>query len=69
MLQIFSSHACLGPTYMGILSILKQRMISLFGWLVVDGWRWFVLREEYCWLVAGGRWPVRSERRVPLAGG
>jgi hypothetical protein len=26
---------------------------SLFGWLVADGWRWFVLREEYCWLVAG----------------
>jgi hypothetical protein len=24
---------------------------SLFGWLVADGW--FVLREEYCWLVAG----------------
>jgi hypothetical protein len=28
--------------------------ISLFGWLVADGWCWFVLREEYCWLVAGG---------------
>jgi hypothetical protein len=26
---------------------------SLFGWLVADGWCWFVLREEYCWLVAG----------------
>jgi hypothetical protein len=26
---------------------------SLFGWLVADGWYWFVLREEYCWLVAG----------------
>jgi hypothetical protein len=25
---------------------------SLFGWLVADGWCWFVLREEYCWLVA-----------------
>jgi hypothetical protein len=23
---------------------------SLFGWLVADGW--FVLREQYCWLVA-----------------
>jgi hypothetical protein len=21
---------------------------SLFGWLVADGWCWFVLREEYC---------------------
>jgi hypothetical protein len=28
--------------------------LSLFGWLVADGWYWFVLREEYCWLVAGG---------------
>jgi hypothetical protein len=27
---------------------------NLFGWLVADGWCWFVLREEYCWLVAGG---------------
>jgi hypothetical protein len=27
---------------------------GLFGWLVADGWCWFVLREEYCWLVAGG---------------
>jgi hypothetical protein len=27
---------------------------TLFGWLVADGWCWFVLREEYCWLVAGG---------------
>jgi hypothetical protein len=43
---------------------------SLFGWLVVDGWCWFVLREEYCWLVtAGCWWLVRSERKVLLAGG
>jgi hypothetical protein len=35
---------------------------NLFGWLVADGWCWFVLREEYCWLV--GR-----ERKVLLAGG
>jgi hypothetical protein len=54
---------------MEILSILKQGIISLFGWPVVDGWCWFVLREEYCWLVAGGRWLVRSERKVLLAGG
>jgi hypothetical protein len=27
---------------------------SLFGWLVADGWCWFVLREKYCWLVADG---------------
>jgi hypothetical protein len=37
---------------------------SLFGWLVADGWCWFVLREEYCWLVAAGCWwLVRSERK------
>jgi hypothetical protein len=27
------------------------KTVSLFGWLVADGWCWFVLREEYCWLV------------------
>jgi hypothetical protein len=43
---------------------------SLFGWLVADGWCWFVLREEYCWLVAAGCWwLVRYERKVLLAGG
>jgi hypothetical protein len=42
---------------------------SLFGWLVAHGWCWFVLREEYCWLVAAGCWwLVRSERKVLLAG-
>jgi hypothetical protein len=35
--------------------------ISLFGWLVADGWCWFVLREEYCWLVAGD-WFVMREK-------
>jgi hypothetical protein len=34
---------------------------SLFGWLVADGWCWFVLRDEYCWLVAGG-WFVLREK-------
>jgi hypothetical protein len=38
---------------------------SLFGWLVADGWCWFILREEYCWLVAGGWFVVR---KVLLAG-
>jgi hypothetical protein len=33
----------------------------MFGWLVADGWYWFVLREEYCWLVAGG-WFVLREK-------
>jgi hypothetical protein len=34
---------------------------SLFGWLVADGRCWFVLREEYCWLVAAG-WFVLREK-------
>jgi hypothetical protein len=34
---------------------------SLFGWLVACGWCWFVLGEEYCWLVAGG-WFVLREK-------
>jgi hypothetical protein len=34
---------------------------SLFGWLVVDGWCWFVLKEEYYWLVAGGWFVVREK--------
>jgi hypothetical protein len=34
---------------------------SLFVWLVADGRCWFVLREKYCWLVAGG-WFVLREK-------
>jgi hypothetical protein len=30
-------------------------------WLVADGWCWFVLREKYCWLIAGG-WFVLREK-------
>jgi hypothetical protein len=30
-------------------------------WLVADGWCWFVRREEYCWLVAGGWFVVREK--------
>jgi hypothetical protein len=35
-------------------------------WLVADGWCWFVLREKYCWLVAGGWWLMAGDG---LAGG
>jgi hypothetical protein len=35
-------------------------MISLFGWLVADGWCWFVLREKYCSLVAVGWFVLRD---------
>jgi hypothetical protein len=34
---------------------------SLFGWLLADGWYWFVLREKYCWLVAGVWFVVREK--------
>jgi hypothetical protein len=34
---------------------------SLFGWLVADGWCWFVVREEYCWLVVDGWFVVREK--------
>jgi hypothetical protein len=36
-------------------------IIGLFVWLVADGWCWFVLREKYCWLIAGG-WFVLREK-------
>jgi hypothetical protein len=36
-------------------------MATANWWLVADGWCWFVLREEYCWLVAGG-WFVLREK-------
>jgi hypothetical protein len=41
---------------------------SLFGWLVADGWCWFVLREEYCYVVAGG-WFVVREKYCGLVAG
>jgi hypothetical protein len=28
---------------------------------VADGWCWFVLREKYCWLVAGGWFLLREK--------
>jgi hypothetical protein len=28
---------------------------------VADGWCWFVLREEYCWLIAGGWFVVKGK--------
>jgi hypothetical protein len=39
---------------LGDAELARLHSDSLFGWLVADGWCWFVLREEYCWLVAGG---------------
>jgi uncharacterized MAPEG superfamily protein len=31
------------------------------GWWLMADWCWFVLREKYCWLVAGG-WFVLREK-------
>jgi hypothetical protein len=33
---------------------------------VADGWCWFVLREKYCWLVAGGCFVVREKYCWPV---
>jgi hypothetical protein len=35
---------------------------------VADGWCWFVLKEEYCWLVAGGWFVVREKYYWLVAG-
>jgi hypothetical protein len=40
---------------------VSETTSSLFVWLVADGWCWFVVREKYCWLVAGG-WFVLREK-------
>jgi hypothetical protein len=40
---------------------IKQFSLSLFVWLVADGWCWFVLREKYCSLITGG-WFVLREK-------
>jgi hypothetical protein len=45
----------------GILTFHRKLICSLFVWLVADSWCWFVLREKYCWLVAGG-WFVLREK-------
>jgi hypothetical protein len=39
------------------------RTLSLFVWLVADGWCWFVPREKYCWLIAGGWFVLREKYR------
>jgi hypothetical protein len=41
--------------------IYADIIYNLFGWLVADGWCWFALREEYCWLIAGD-WFVLREK-------
>jgi hypothetical protein len=46
------------------LALLTRRLVlslSLFVWLVADGWCWFVLREKYCSLVVGGWFALREK--------
>jgi hypothetical protein len=52
------------PSSFDIRTIFNPRILgtnSLFVWLVANGWCWFVLREKYSWLVAGG-WFVLREK-------
>jgi hypothetical protein len=46
---------------------VDKHLKIMFGWPVADGWCWFVMREEYCWLrlVAGG-WFVLREKHCWL---
>jgi hypothetical protein len=44
-----------------IVYIKKYFLLSLFVWLMADSWCWFILREKYCWLDAGG-WFVLREK-------
>jgi hypothetical protein len=62
-LGIFGLQACLCYTVSCKYphEIDRHASMSLFVWLVADGWCWFVLREKYCWLVAGG-WFVMREK-------
>jgi hypothetical protein len=64
-------HAACARRAAGIITAAGQRELpahrlathtcGLFVWLVADGWCWFVLREKYCWLVAGD-WFVLREK-------
>jgi hypothetical protein len=38
----------------------SKEVDNMFVWLVADGWCWFVLREKYCWLIAGSWFVVRE---------
>jgi hypothetical protein len=42
-------------------TVTAREFLSIFFWLVADSWCWFVLREKYCWLTAGG-WFVLREK-------
>jgi hypothetical protein len=72
--QISTSHQPPAKrTGRGLVVVSASEIFSLFGWLVANGWCWFALGEEYCWLVAGlfreksaaGRWlTLQAKRRA-----
>jgi hypothetical protein len=58
-------HISSGPSLSSLPRVRRKergppRCYSLFGWLVADVWCWFVLIEEYCWLIASGWFAVRE---------
>jgi hypothetical protein len=55
---IVGNKAC--KNAVGISLWIEINQYSLFVWLVADGWCWYVLREKYCWLVAGGWFVLRE---------
>jgi hypothetical protein len=46
-------HEVAAEGFCHVLLASSVETIRLFVWLVADGWCWFVMREKYCWLVAG----------------
>jgi hypothetical protein len=59
--RMFSRRSPLLATQPWQLFLISLQTFSLFGWPVADVWCWFVLREEYCWLVAGGWFGLRAK--------
>jgi hypothetical protein len=57
---LYIIHSCVFKSH-SFIFFTTSFLSSPFGWLVADDWCWFVLREEYCWLVASG-WFVLREK-------
>jgi hypothetical protein len=60
-MHVFGPTPIFGTFFLTPHGPLHLHICSLFGWLVASGWCWFVLREKYCWLVAGA-WFVLREK-------
>jgi hypothetical protein len=57
---LYVIHSCVFKSH-SFIFFTTSFLSSPFGWLVADDLCWFVLREEYCWLVASG-WFVLREK-------